>query len=142
MITNLVLFGASGDLAGRFLLPALAALRAAGRLADDFAVVGAAREPWDDEAFRRHASERLAEHAADVALEQRDALTKLLRYQSPDLADAGDVAGGVRSVGAGPVAMYLALPPVLFAPTLTACSPAQPEGRASRQSSASTTPSA
>ena len=32
MITNLVLFGASGDVAGRFLLPALATLHASGRL--------------------------------------------------------------------------------------------------------------
>ncbi|HEX5575022.1 MAG TPA: hypothetical protein VFX42_04055 [Gemmatimonadales bacterium] len=32
MIETLVLFGATGDLAGRFLLPALAGLRDAGRL--------------------------------------------------------------------------------------------------------------
>ena len=42
MIANLVLFGASGDLAGRFLLPALATLHASGRLPDDFAIVGTA----------------------------------------------------------------------------------------------------
>ena len=63
MIASLVLFGASGDLAGRYLLPALAALRAAGPAAGASSVVGAARERWDDEAFRRHAAERLAEHA-------------------------------------------------------------------------------
>ena len=42
MIERLVLLGATGDLAGRFLLPALAALHAAGELPDGFRVVGAA----------------------------------------------------------------------------------------------------
>jgi glucose-6-phosphate 1-dehydrogenase len=44
LIKKLALLGATGDLAGRFLLPALAALRAADRLPDDFQVIAAARE--------------------------------------------------------------------------------------------------
>ena len=59
MIERLLLFGATGDLAGRFLLPALAELHDEGKLPDGFRVVGAAREDWDDEAFRRHAARRL-----------------------------------------------------------------------------------
>lgn len=43
MIRSLVLFGATGDLAERFLLPALAELRDANLLPDDFRVVGAGR---------------------------------------------------------------------------------------------------
>ena len=42
MITNLVLFGASGDVAGRFLLPALATLHASGLASGGFAIVGTA----------------------------------------------------------------------------------------------------
>jgi glucose-6-phosphate 1-dehydrogenase len=79
VITNLVLFGATGDLAGRYLLPALAALRAANRLPDGFAVLGTARQALDDEGFRRHADERLTEHAADVPSQHRQALTRSLR---------------------------------------------------------------
>ena len=46
MIERLVLFGATGDLAGRYLLPALAALHAAGRLPERFEIIGGlAREP-------------------------------------------------------------------------------------------------
>jgi glucose-6-phosphate 1-dehydrogenase len=120
MIANLVIFGASGDLAGRFLLPALAALRATGRLAEEFRVIGTAREPWDDEAFRRHVAERLAEHAADVPSEHRNALTRSLRYRPADLTDAEDVAAVLHSTGEGPVAAYLALPPRLFGATVTA----------------------
>jgi glucose-6-phosphate 1-dehydrogenase len=119
MIPNLVIFGASGDLAGRFLLPALATVRAAGRLPEDFAIVGTARARWDDEAFRRHVTERLAEHAADVPREHRDALTRSLRYRPSDVGDARDVAAVIRLAGDGPVAAYLALPPDLFAATVT-----------------------
>jgi glucose-6-phosphate 1-dehydrogenase len=74
-IAQLVLFGASGDLAGRFLLPALAALHERGRLPDGFSVVGAAREDWDDDAFRRFAAERLEGATAD----SREAILAALR---------------------------------------------------------------
>jgi glucose-6-phosphate 1-dehydrogenase len=120
MISNLVLFGASGDLTGRFLLPALATLRATGRLGEELAIVGTARAPGDDEAFRVHVAERLAEHAADVPPEHRDALTRSLRYRPADVTDADDVATVIRLAGEGPVAAYLALPPGLFRATVTA----------------------
>jgi glucose-6-phosphate 1-dehydrogenase len=129
VITNLVLFGASGDLAGRFLLPALATLRATGRLAEGFSLVGTARERWDDEAFRRHAAERLAEHAADVPAEYRDALTRSLRYRPANLTDPHDVATVIGLAGDGPVTAYLALPPELFIATVTAlCDARLPAG--------------
>jgi glucose-6-phosphate 1-dehydrogenase len=120
MIANLVLFGATGDLAERFLLPALASLRATGRLPSQFAIVGTARAHWDDETFRRHISEQLAEHAAEVPPEHRDALTRSLRYRPADLSDADDVGALISLAGDGPVAAYLALPPGLFGATITA----------------------
>src|SRR5690349_14742132 len=129
MIANLVLFGASGDLAGRFLLPALAALRAAGRLPRDAAIVGSARQAWDDEDFRRHAGEQLAEHAADVPAEHCEALTRMLRYRRADVTDPDDLAAVIGLTGDGPVAAYLALPPALFGPAATALAAAGlPEG--------------
>ena len=120
VIESLVLFGASGDLAGRFLLPALAALRASGRLPDNLGVVGAARSDWDDRAFQRHAEQRLEEHASDVPLAARDALIHGLRYRQVDLEDAGSVAGVIDTAGQRPLAAYLALPPRLFPVTITA----------------------
>lgn len=129
MITNLVLFGASGDLAGRFLIPALATLRATARLPKGFSLVGSASANWDDEAFRRHAAECLAEHAADVPAKHRDALTRSLRYRSADLTDPHDVATVIGQAGDGPVAVYLALPPGLFRATVTAlCDAPLPAG--------------
>lgn len=50
----LVLLGATGELAGRFLLPALARLLAAGRLPDGLRVVGAAAQEGDEATFRSH----------------------------------------------------------------------------------------
>jgi glucose-6-phosphate 1-dehydrogenase len=111
MIERLVLFGATGDLAGRFLLPALAALRGAGRLPDDFAVVACAREEMDEEAFRHLAAERLAEHGGDAPSSAREWLVRALTYRTVDVADAAGVA---RLVGSEPVAAYLALPPSTF----------------------------
>ena len=48
----LVMFGASGDLTARKLLPALASLSGQGLLPDGFTVVGVARTQWSDEEFR------------------------------------------------------------------------------------------
>jgi glucose-6-phosphate 1-dehydrogenase len=129
MISNLVLFGVSGDLAGRFLLPALAALRASGRLEEELTIVGTARQPWDEEEFREHAASRLAEHAGGVPAEHRDTLVQSLRYRPADVGDAHDVASVVSLAGNGPVAAYLALPPRLFAASVTALGAAGlPEG--------------
>ena len=49
----LVVFGASGDLTARKLLPALAALAEHDALPDRFAVVGVARTEWTDDEFRK-----------------------------------------------------------------------------------------
>ena len=113
MIARLALFGASGDLAGRYLLPALAALQAAGRLPDTFQVVGAATQDWDDESFRRFAAEQLAEHASDVETPPREQLLQALQYRRVDFDDRATV-GAIGGEGTEPVAAYLALPPGLF----------------------------
>ena len=52
---TMVIFGASGDLTKRKLLPALYNLRKAGLLSDHFAVIGAARSGMTDDEFRRQA---------------------------------------------------------------------------------------
>jgi glucose-6-phosphate 1-dehydrogenase len=113
VIERLVLFGATGDLAGRFLFPALASLFAAGHLPEDFGVAGASREDLEEEAFRHRVEERLAQHAADVPPAARRTLVRSLRYQAVDVADPASVASVFAGV-ASPVTAYLALPPSLF----------------------------
>ena len=113
MIERLILFGATGDLAGRYLFPAIAALLAGGHLPDGFAVTAAARQDLDEDAFRRHVDERLAEHAGGVPKAACRTLLRSLRYRSVDVTDPGSVASTL--VGpALPVAVYLALPPNRF----------------------------
>lgn len=49
---TLVIFGASGDLTGRKPVPALFHLACSGCLAEDFQILGVARDPWDSAVFR------------------------------------------------------------------------------------------
>jgi glucose-6-phosphate 1-dehydrogenase len=51
----LVVFGASGDLARRKILPALYNLALSGLLPERYAVIGYAIDDWDHQAFREHA---------------------------------------------------------------------------------------
>jgi glucose-6-phosphate 1-dehydrogenase len=61
--STLVLFGATGDLAARKLLPAIYDLLADGRLPERFRLVGVARDGHDDGTLRRHAREAIEAHA-------------------------------------------------------------------------------
>src|ERR1700689_4382793 len=62
--TTLVIFGASGDLTRRLLIPSLCNMRRAGLLGDGFKVIGVAGSPMDDEAFR-HSLADMGAAAAD-----------------------------------------------------------------------------
>jgi glucose-6-phosphate 1-dehydrogenase len=55
----IVIFGASGDLAGKKIIPALYNLAVAELLPEHYCVIGFSKEPWDDDAFRRHARESI-----------------------------------------------------------------------------------
>jgi glucose-6-phosphate 1-dehydrogenase len=106
VIDRLVIFGGTGDLTGRFLLPALAALLARGDLSDRFELVGASRQDWDDEQYRSWAADWLERAGASTALLGSS------RYRQLDLADPVSVEACL--AGEGPVAVYLALPPAVF----------------------------
>jgi len=114
MISRLVLLGATGDLAGRFLLPALAGLYADGQLPDDLQVVGAAQQDGDDESFRAHVRARLQEHAVGVPAEVREALLGRIHYRPVDLTDPDSLARVLAVVEGAGVVVYLALPQGLF----------------------------
>lgn len=61
----MVIFGASGDLSHRELLPSLFELSHQGLLPDAFAIVGFARTEWDDETFREE-MKRAVEHESET----------------------------------------------------------------------------
>jgi glucose-6-phosphate 1-dehydrogenase len=71
----LVIFGASGDLTRRKLIPALAELKKLKLLPGHFAVLGIGRSPYEDESFR----EMIGKH-----LEGDRDILEHLHYQSMD----------------------------------------------------------
>ena len=61
-ISTLLLFGATGDLSRRMLLPSLYGLDPDGLLPDGLRIIGTARTDLDDAAFRERADAALKEH--------------------------------------------------------------------------------
>lgn len=118
MIERLAVFGATGDLTARYLLPGLAALRNASHLGDEFELIGASREDWDDEQFRNWAAAQLDRHAGELPAQARQAVVAAARYRRADVTDPAAVATVI--AGEGPVAAYLALPPSIFGATVSA----------------------
>jgi glucose-6-phosphate 1-dehydrogenase len=118
MINRLVVFGATGDLNARYLLPGLAALRASGHLADGFQLTCADRKGLREEEFRDWTAEQLDQHGRSFPADARRWLTGTVRYRQADATDTADLTSLI--AGEGPVALYLALPPVVFPGTITA----------------------
>ena len=124
----MVIFGATGDLTRRKLMPALASLYARRLLPPGFTVLGVGRTAWSDEQFRQAMQEGVAEFAdGDLAAgDQWDAFAAGLMYQRVDMGSAG----GYRELGrrltdldqargtGGNRVFYLAMPPSLYAPII------------------------
>src|SRR3954452_16300090 len=60
--STLLLFGATGDLARRMLLPSLYGLDSDGLLPDKLRIIGTARTELDDAEFRKRAAAALQDH--------------------------------------------------------------------------------
>ncbi len=124
-LSALIIFGASGDLTTRKLMPALAELTDRGFLPHGFTVVGVARTEMTDEDFRTRAATAI-EKPTDAWTEA----TKRIRYVTGDYADPHtyarlrqvleevDIASGIAG-GTGNRLYYFAAPPSTF-PTLIA----------------------
>src|SRR5205823_11602693 len=61
-ISTLLLFGATGDLSRRMLLPSLYGLDSDGLLPEELRIIGTARTDLDDAGFRDRAKAALQEH--------------------------------------------------------------------------------
>jgi glucose-6-phosphate 1-dehydrogenase len=122
----LVIFGASGDLTHKKLMPALYALMLRRLLPPRFAIVGVARSEGDDEVFRKDMREAVQKHARDEFREDVwDELASSMHYLATDFADEGGedaLAALLTSLDAehdlgGNRVYYLAVPPAAF-PTI------------------------
>jgi glucose-6-phosphate 1-dehydrogenase len=123
----MVIFGASGDLTQRKLLPALYNLRKGKLLGDHFAVIGVSRSPMSDDQFREKAGEDL--RTADGGTPDPEVvqwLTGRLHYVPLDAEDPASyrtLGARIAEVDAeakagGNVIYYLATAPQLFGPTV------------------------
>ncbi len=82
---TVVIFGASGDLAQRKLIPALYQLQQGGYLPARYAVIGFSRTPMTDEAYREAMRAALNERAGDGGGVPADhPLVQALHYQAGD----------------------------------------------------------
>jgi glucose-6-phosphate 1-dehydrogenase len=120
----LVIIGASGDLTRRKLLPAIYNLAETGHLPEQFAILGVARQPGDDQQFRRDMREHVeAEEGEPLEAEKWAVVSEHLHYVAGDLHDDALYAGIaaalltiVREHRVSPnYLFYFAIPPDLFA---------------------------
>jgi len=87
--TILVIFGGSGDLTNRKLIPALYNLFLENQLPEKFTIIGLGRTEYSDEEFRKHLRKGLDEFSRSGASkdEEWDSFKERIQYQSADLFD-------------------------------------------------------
>ena len=97
---TLVIFGASGDLTRRKLMPALYLLYKAGRLPRRFAVLGMARTSYDDDRFRTSIREGLLSFVRPDEVDEKaiQAFLSCLHYLSRSFG-AGSLCGVEDTLG-------------------------------------------
>jgi len=117
-VAKLLLFGATGDLAQRMLLPSLYALHADQLLPDDLQIIGAARHGHSDDEYRAFAKKALDEFLPDDRQDEGaiGSFLDRLHFQPTDLSDPGSYAALAEKVGdiSGGLAIYLSTAPSLF----------------------------
>ena len=130
MMGRIVIFGASGDLTSRFLIPALVRLHQAGHLTPNFRIVGIARDQWDSAAFRRHLKAAMAATEKKPDSRSSRPVIEKVDYFPADVTNAKAIAGIFKKLHiSDPVVVYLALPPTLFQSTIRALAKLKlPEG--------------
>ncbi len=120
--STLLLFGATGDLARRMLLPSLYGLDSDGLLPDDLRIIGTARTELDDMAFRDRAESALKEHLPADFFERgtADRFLARLHYVPLDITDPNGFERLAETIGdpCNGVAIFLSTAPSLFKPTI------------------------
>ena len=117
----IVIFGASGDLTHRKLIPALYNLFKIGRLNERFCVLGVARSDLNDETFRQKMREALL-NTEETTPETLEDFCRHLYYQAVNTSDASDYGKLVPRLDelhdqhqtCGNTLYYLSTPPSLY----------------------------
>ncbi|MFD1882306.1 glucose-6-phosphate dehydrogenase [Paracoccus pacificus] len=113
---DLVIFGATGDLAKRKILPGLFRRYVAGQITDNCRIIGAARSQMDDNGFRAEATQAIAEFTKTPADDpQLAGFLKLLSYVPIDAKGTEGWAVLKERMRSGVVrAFYFSVAPSLF----------------------------
>ena len=126
----IVMFGATGDLARRKLLPGLFRLAAAGLMPDRYQIVGSARRGLTGEQFREHARQAVADFGTiKPEGDAWDAFQRSLSFASAEPGRTEALAAAVgraeREIGGALARLcHLAVPPAAFESTLATLSAA------------------
>jgi glucose-6-phosphate 1-dehydrogenase len=123
--TSIIIFGASGDLSQRKLIPGLFSLYRKGRLPDNFKILGFSSSEMTDEEFidkLRHGVEKFGEEPLDH--EKWQDFARFLYYQPGSFTSLDDfqlLASRLVDLEDGPAnrLFYLATPPAFFAEIVT-----------------------
>ena len=127
--TTLVIFGASGDLTRRKLIPSLCSLYCKGRLPPALPIVGIARHDLNDDQFRQVLRQSIDEEGmVSPTVDQWADFSSRLFYVHGDVTNPASLADLQRRLsaieGPGPGAAnrlyYLSLAPTLYRPAITA----------------------
>ncbi len=115
---DLVVFGATGDLSRRKLIPALYRRMADGQIPDTARIIGAARSDMDVQAFRNMAAEALDRFVPPEELDQsiRDRFLSCIDYLALDVTKEAGWADlrSLLSDDGRPCAYYLSVAPRFF----------------------------
>jgi glucose-6-phosphate 1-dehydrogenase len=118
----LIIFGASGDLTKRKLIPALWSLEVQALLPEKFAIVGVSRTEQTDESYRTAMGEALKQFSHETDLSRMGDFLKRIHYQTlnaEDPADYGKLTARLavlqqeEGIPAN-VIFYLSTPPALY----------------------------
>ncbi|NIL90317.1 Glucose-6-phosphate 1-dehydrogenase [Rhodococcus fascians] len=119
--TVFVLFGATGDLAKRMVLPSFYQLHVEGLLPEKWILIGNGRKDSSDDEFRDHVKDVLDEFAENVADDDWSAFSKRIRFAGNGFTvdDPGKlpdvVADARKEIGDdAQLVHYIALPPSTF----------------------------
>jgi glucose-6-phosphate 1-dehydrogenase len=118
--TQIIIFGASGDLTTRKLVPALVNLARQGRPAQGFSLFGVARRPKTDEQFRNELREALSE-SDRAAMEPLASRIHYVQGNAEQVEDLRALSSRLDDEAAGQGCQrlfYLSLKPELFVPAV------------------------
>ncbi len=129
----LVIFGASGDLTSRKLIPALYEMNQRGLLPKGLRVLGVSRTELSDDAYRDRLTPKAAEHAHSYEQSSWAEFAKRIHYHAADASEAGSIdgihqrvrtlgdEGGISRSGGEPNTLfYLSVSPNLYEPIIDA----------------------